>query len=244
MKCENCGGNLTLEDVVCPYCEALNQHAVEHIREMNRYKKDFEGTKEEVYSVTKNYAGISVRVIIIAVILILTIICGLLSGEAYSIRRHIKEAQRNDAKCKEIMDQYLEERNYYAFSAFCNENYIDVSDENYEEYKSILYATNYYTYLYDNIMRTVKPYEGADMNSYKDWITQYLNEFYKIFDDEDYWHYVGTSGETYEEAVKIRDQIHALLVAYCGVSKEEVERFPEMSSAERALAIEEGMKNE
>lgn len=81
MKCESCGGNLTLEDVVCPYCEAVNPHAIEHIRQMKRYQKDYEGTKEQVYDVTKRYVSVSVRIIVIAVLIVLIILCGVLSDE-------------------------------------------------------------------------------------------------------------------------------------------------------------------
>ena len=93
MKCEKCGGNLSLEDVVCPHCDTLNEHAVQHIRDMNKYKKDYEGTKQEVYTVTKSYAGISVRIVIIAILVVLIVACSLLSEEFYSMKRKSEQAK-------------------------------------------------------------------------------------------------------------------------------------------------------
>lgn len=242
MKCEKCGGNLTLEDVVCPHCDALNEHAVQHIRDMNRYKKEFEGTKEEVYSVTKSYAGITVRIIIIAVLIILTVICGLVSGEAYSIRRNIRraEANRNADEYKQRLEQYLADRDYYAFAAFCDENSIDTYEGNYTEYNHMIFATRYYSYIYDYIMGTLNPYEGMNMQNNIKWISDNLTEFYKIYNASEYsYYYIGDSEEKWEMVLEVQEQIHALLIAYCGLTQEEVDAFPNMSDAQRAVLLEE-----
>lgn len=233
-----------MEDVVCPYCDALNEQAVEHIREMNRYKREFEGTKENVYSVTKNYAGITVRIVILAVLVVLTIVCGILGGEVYSIRRNITQARRDDSKCKEIMEEYLAERDYYALSIFCEENSIYSSEEGFEEYDSIIYAANYYSYLYDSIMRTLKIYEWEDMQTYSTRIAQYLNDFCKIFKETDSYYFMGDTEKEKEVAAAMQEQIRALLMAYCGLTKEEAAALPDMSDAQRALVIEGGLLHE
>lgn len=243
MKCEKCGGNLTLEDVACPHCEAINEHAVQHIREMNRYKKDYEGTRKEVYSVTKAYAGLTVRIVILAVLVVLTIVCGVLSGEVYSIRRHLIEVARNDEECREQIEQYLKEREYYALAVFCDEKSIDTIEEGYEDYYGILYAAGQYRFFYDYVMYTLRPYEGSDMQTYADRIAELLSDFYKVFDESHYC-YVGTQGKQYQAVLEMQEQMNALLVAYCGVTPKEAEAFPTMTNAQRALAIEEGIANE
>lgn len=245
MKCESCGGNLTLEDVVCPHCEALNEHAVQHIREMNRYKSEFEDTREEVYSVTQSYAGITARVIVIAVLVVLIIVCGLLSGESYSIRSKMlrAEAKRNLKETKATIEAYLEERDYYALAAFSNAKRISAYDEDFEEYGNMIYAANQYSYLYDYIMKVWKPYEGMDMQNSVKWIAEQLTAFYKIFNKE-YVHYVGESGEAYEHAMQMQEQIQALLMAYCNLTKEEAEALPGMTNAERTLLLEERIIHE
>lgn len=245
MKCEKCGGNLTLEDVVCPYCEALNEHAVQHIREMNRYKREFEGTREDVYSVTKSYVGISTRIIVIAVLVVLTIVCGLLSGEVYSIRSNMlkAEAKKNLEESKATLDAFLESRDYYALAAFSNEKRISAYDEEFEEYGTMIYAAKQYSFLYDYVMKGVKPYEGMDMQNNVKWIAEQLTAFYKIFDPE-YVRYVGEAGADYEHALQMQEQIQALLMAYCNLTGEDVENLATMTNAERAILLEERIIHE
>ncbi len=245
MKCEKCGGNLTLEDVVCPHCEALNEHAVQHIREMNRYKSEFEDTREEVYSVTKSYVGISTRIIVIAVLVVLIIVCGLLSGEAYSIRGNMlrKEAVRSLEETCATMDSFLENRDYYALAIFCDERNIGTYDEEFAEYSSMIYASKQYVFLYDYIMKAVKPYEGMDMQNNVKWIAEQLNAFYKIFNTESI-HYVGESGVDYEHAMQMQEQMYALLMAYCNLTMEDVEALAAMTNAERTLLLEERIIHE
>ncbi len=242
MKCEQCGGNLTLEDVVCPYCEAVNPHAIQHIREMNRYKKEFEGTQKEVYSATRSYAGITARVIVLTVLIILTIICGVLGGEISSIRRNYleKQAVKNAEETIEILEQYLDDRDYYAFYLYCEENSIQSDTKGYEEYSCILRMTGYYRYFYDSLMWVLKPYSGDNTDRNAEYLSTYINDFYKLY-DEDTYNGIGDSTKNLEVAQGIEEQMKALLVAYCGVSKENADAFSEMTDAQRALAIEEGL---
>ena len=245
MKCEKCGGNLTLEDVVCPYCEALNEHAVEHIREMNRYKREFENTREEVYTVTKSYASITTRIAVIAVLVVLIIVCSILRDEAYSIRGDMlkAEAKKNREESTETLDCYLENRDYYALAAFSYEKNISSYEEDFPEYNNMLYAAKQYALLYDYILKAAYPYEGMDMQNNAKRIAEQLINFYKIFDKENF-HYVGESGRDYEHALQMQEQIKALLMAYCNLSKEEVETLANLTNAERTLLLEERIVHE
>ncbi len=247
MKCEKCGGNLTLEDVVCPYCEALNQHAVEHIREMNRYKKDYEGTKQEVYSATKNYIGVTVRLIIIAILVVLTVFSGILLGESYSIRRSIVEVKTksNAKEYTQIMEQYLAEREFYEFSMFCEANEITAYGDILSEYGNIVLMTNQYRYIYDYVMTIAYPREGQEMQLYIKWIGEYLDGFYKVYDREkNYLYDKGDEARNLEIAGQVQEQIHALLMAYCGLSQEDIDKLPTATSAERLTILEKGINYE
>ena len=37
MRCEYCGGNISLEAEECPYCGAPNKHAKQHAKDMKKY---------------------------------------------------------------------------------------------------------------------------------------------------------------------------------------------------------------
>lgn len=244
MKCKNCGGNLTLEDVVCPYCEAINEHAIEHIREMNRYKKDYEGTKQEVIDTTKNYAGITVRIIILAVLIVLMIVCGILGGKAFSIKRDITEATRSDDKCKKQIEEYLESRDYYALSVFLEAKSISTNSDDYENFRGVIYASSQYAYFYDYVMKVVKPREGSNVQSYYEWIGEEINSFYRVLDDTEFYCHVAPDHEHYEYILEMEEQMHALLITYCNLTQEQVENLRNMSKAEITLLIQEEAENE
>lgn len=45
MKCEFCGGTLSLENEYCPHCGRPNEHARKHIEDMRHYDSVYEETK-------------------------------------------------------------------------------------------------------------------------------------------------------------------------------------------------------
>ena len=118
MKCENCGGNLSLEDLACPHCGTINRQAQQHARDMRKYHGEFQDTQKAVYAVTKRYAGITTRVVIIAILLIITVIFAIVASESYSIKRNIlqKRAERNFEEYSAQMEQYL---GLYCFLCVC-----------------------------------------------------------------------------------------------------------------------------
>lgn len=48
MKCKNCGGEVRLEDLHCPYCGSPNEEAMRHARDMQHYRKEFQQTSSQV----------------------------------------------------------------------------------------------------------------------------------------------------------------------------------------------------
>ena len=240
MKCENCGGNLTLEDVVCPHCEAVNPHAIEHIRQMKRYQKDYEGTKEQVYDVTKRYVGVSVRIIVIAVLIVLIILCGILSDEGYSFHRKIKvaDAKRNKEEYATIIEDYLENNEYYALYSFFEAHYIEYSTEGYEEYRPLNYALTQYAFFYGDVIRVIYPYSEESLATYPGRLEGDLATFYKLYDEE-YYLNIFDNPKHKEDILKIEEQMNALLVAYCGLTPEEAEGLKDMSQAQRMSLLEE-----
>lgn len=245
MKCENCGGNLTLEDVVCPHCEAVNPHAIEHIRQMKRYQKDYEGTKEQVYDVTKRYVSVSVRIIVIAVLIVLIILCGILSDEGYSFYRNRAEA-KSERKVEEysaIIEEYLENQEYYALYSFFEANSIEYDTKGYEEYKTISHAVTQYVFLYGDVIRVIYPYSEESLKTYPGRIEGELASFYKLYDEENYVNIYDNPLHK-DEVLQIEAQINALLVAYCGLTPEEAEGLKDMSQAQRMSLLEERILHE
>ena len=250
MKCENCGGILSLEDAACPHCGTVNKHAQKHIEDMKRYQGEFQNTRESVYAVTKNYAGITARAVIITVLLILIVIFAVITGSTYDIRRELARSKsyRNYDEYSARIEQYLEEENYMALSAFCYAIYMESYDSPYAKYAPIERACNQYAYLYESIMDAYgRKQEGTgpdEMAGYAENISDQLNYFYESLDPEHYSYIVGADSEENLAALdSIEKKVRLLLQTYCGLTEEEAAGLQSLSNAKRMVLLEEKMGN-
>jgi hypothetical protein len=245
MKCENCGGNLTLEDVVCPHCESVNQHAIQHIRDMKRYRKDYEGTKEGVYSVIKNYVGVTVRIVIIAVLIVLIFLCARQREDSFSIKLNSmrKEAEKNAEEHKAVIDDYLENGEFRALDYYLEVNVIGVSMPAYEDYKAVFNAISNYSFFYADIIGYMHPSGEKNLATYPTRLEEDIRQFYELFDEEHYINiYIQPQHKEY--ILQMKDEMEALMITYCGLTEEEAEGIWEMSKAERMTLLEERLLHE
>ena len=82
MKCKYCGGEVGLEELVCPYCGQPNDQAVLHQKDMAAYRQRFHATETAVRQKAHQYAQIIPRVVLILTLLIGGIIMLAISSEA------------------------------------------------------------------------------------------------------------------------------------------------------------------
>lgn len=246
MKCNYCGGNLSLETEVCPYCGRPNEQAQKHVRAMKSYRSAFERTKRGVEDSTQRYTGATIRVVMIAVLFIVIIAAFLIGGNAYEFR-HMwiqNRAEKNASEYMEIMDRYLEEENFLAFNAFCNENYIYAYDNAYEKYAPVERVSQIYCYVYTDIMKVACPPEYQDMESILESLVESLDYFYGSLNMEDYLYYEGADNEQNRQALQTMEQnVTLMLQTYCGLSKEDAEDFKEQTKARRAVMLEEAVND-
>lgn len=240
MKCENCGGNLTLEDVVCPHCESVNQHAIQHIRDMKRYRKDYEGTKEGVYSVIKNYVGVTVRIVIIAVLIVLIFLCARQREDSFSIKLNSmkKEAEKNAEEYKAVIDDYLEAGEFRTLNYYLEMNVISASMPAYEDYKAVFNAISNYGFFYADIIGYMHPSGEKNLATYPTRLEEDIRQFYNLFDEENYINiYIQPQHKEY--IIQMKEEMEALMITYCGLTEEEAQDIWEMSKAERMTLLEE-----
>ena len=251
MKCENCGGNLSLETLRCPHCGSINKHAQKHVNDMNRYQGEFEETQNDVYTVTHNYAGIAARAGVIAGLFILIVILMLIIDNSYSIRSDYFE-RRADKRYEEysvIMDQYHAEEDYLGFYAFCQREYIDGYNTNYESYTPILRISHDYKYLYDAIMEFYTNKQDPKAQEYitksnRDRLINQMESFYEAMDMENYQYYEGADTEENRAVMEQMEQnIRALLRTYCGLTDDDLAEWSSMSNAGRIVVLEERLGN-
>lgn len=247
MKCEYCMGTLSLEDEYCPHCGQPNKHAKQHIKDMKRYQSEFENTRQYVYEKAGRYTDTTVRVIVIAILIVLIMATFLIGANSWSIRSSWQSASANRhyAKYSEIMDQYLAEEDYLGFNTFCNENYIRSYEEPYREkyclvmqiagsYSTVQDALLYYCFLEDEDYSEQAVDRAADALDY--FYRYYLNE------DDSYTDLYGES-ENFEQAASVMEyNIEQMLVAYGNFTQEEAATLPTLSKTKKAVLLEEKLE--
>lgn len=248
MKCDNCGGNLSLEDAFCPHCGKPNQHAAQHIKDMKHYKGEFEDTKQDVYQTTRAYTETTVRVVIAAVLIILIVASFVLAALSYDIKRDFarSKADKNFSKYSKLLDGYLEEENYQEFNAFVNEHQISTYDNKYEQYFAVRRAAQAYATVYEYMMQVATPPKYVeDLTDSIERMTTQLEYFYDVVNSENYEEYEGSDAELYVTSIEnMEKNVQALLVTYIHMTPEDAAQMKTMTNAKRAYLIEESLDNE
>ena len=245
MKCGYCGGALSLEDERCPHCGQLNQHAQKHIADMRKYKGEFEHTKNYVYEKTRLYTQITVRMIILAVLAILTVGLYVLRDNAYSISRdwvRSDAAKRYEQYSKEL-DGYLAEENFRAFSSFCEAHRLDSYEGKYApKYGRVIRVVNSYIYLYDSLIKYAFPESDITIEQAK-LTADDMSYFYRNLDYTPGYGVEDENDPAVTKAIETMvDNVERFLMTYCGFTQEEAESMRELSEARRIVMLEEKLE--
>jgi hypothetical protein len=244
MKCEFCGGDLSLEAEVCPHCGRLNKHAQQHIKDMKHYKGQFESTQQGVYSVTRKYTEITTRIIVIA--LLVVGIVGFLLAAAFSwdIKYNWRKAdiKRNAKEYIAVLEEYMEAEEFAKLDAFCQEKYIDTySCDAYDPYAAVIRTAGHYTDFYLTFMGCVdKEFTGT-----AEWMCDQLNFFYNSLDPENYTYMSSADNPDAMKALeKMESDVELMLQVYLGLTPEEIASLKDMTEAQRTVLIEEKFTDE
>lgn len=247
MKCKYCGGNISLEASYCPYCGKPNEHAVKHERDMQTYHRVYEDTRSDVQEAAHKYTGTTVRMAVIAFLVIINILLLVLASKGYDIKRAwVQNQMENNAKeVKMQLDQYLEEEDYLSFVSFCDENYIRTYDSEFEDYVVEERAGRNYAYVYYAVMRVANPPSYADQEDQVEMLSETLDSYYRSVDIDEYEYYENFDKRKAQELFeRMNKKVEVLLCTYCRLSEEEAKNLQEMSGAKRAVTLEEALFDE
>lgn len=241
MKCKHCGGNLSLEDAFCPHCGQPNEDARQHVADMERYQDNFEDTREDVYTVTRKFSGITARAVIIAGLTVLCLVIFLMSENWWSIRRSVIQAESKvqAQSYKEQMVQYLENEEYRDLAAFCNSHYIHYYEDDYAEYGPVMQAATYYEYTYETIMRLTTSTSQDMMNAYISDLVEYYRFCEKAEEMDEYQADTKLGDLSRKSIAQMDANTKAMLRAYLGFTEEEAEDFRGMRKSEKMLILEQ-----
>lgn len=246
MKCEYCGGTLYLEDENCPYCGRPNPHARQHIEDMRRYEGEFESTKKYVYDRTRTYTQVVVRVVVLALLVIMSVGLYILEDNTYTLIRRWernRSDKRYDEYCK-ILDEYLEEENYRAFAGFCQVHMLDNYYGEYaEKYGKLIWANRYYVYLMDYLSAY------AFSNDYitdlqPKWVAEEMEYFYRNLEEAPVAYIAEVTDDPLitEALDKMEKNVQDFLIVYCGFTREEAQSMRDLNNAKRQILLEEKLE--
>lgn len=235
---------MSLEDEKCPHCGELNPNAQQHIKDMKHYKGEFDRTRWDVYSTVGKYKQMTVRIVLIAVLIVCIGITWLVSTNAYSIRRNMleRESARNVKKYCAQLDQYIEQENFEAIVQFSDEHAINVSIEEYDPYVPVIWTATYYQYICKEIMNLAVDLDDEELEPTLKRLGDDLAYFYSSCDPERYSYYKGADCEQNRKAIhRMKENVLLMMQTYCGLTKEECEGFENLSDAKKTALIEERM---
>ncbi len=243
MKCPHCGGEMSLEDKLCPYCGMPNEEAAEHAREMRRYRESYRKTEAEVKEKTKRQTARFTKIILSLVLILLSVAAVWFGRNAYSFRYNQKRADavRHADAYREKLDSFLKEGDYAAFLSFAEREKISFYEEPYEEYIRIADVGRHYLYFLDDTRKLLVREKYTDLGSMTEYIADALDDLAKDLADP-YDYYQGVDSEKSRLAVEdMTGEIRAVLIRYFGFTEEEAEDVFTMSGANRRLLLERGM---
>lgn len=246
MKCDYCGGTLSLENESCPHCGRPNPHARQHIEDMRRYEGEFERTKKYVYDKTKTYTQIVVRMIILAALVILSVGLFVLADNAYSLLRDWErnKSEKKYSEYSQILDGYLEEENFRAFVSFCEAHNLESYHDAYAaKYQRVIWVSRYYVYLMDYLSDYAFP-KSYTTQKQAEWVADEMGYFYQYLDQDpaDYYMEVEHDPVVVQALDTMEKNVEQFLIVYCGFTGEEAQSMREISSARRQLLLEEKLE--
>lgn len=246
MKCENCGGQMGLEDEVCPYCGTPNSMALQHQSDMRRFQQEYQRTQTDVIEKTSFMQQHGSWLVILAVLLVALVGGIILHVNAWDIGYSMREGNiaRSAAEDGQVLDGYLESGDYGKFAGYYRANDISMNNDN--PYQGLYWAASSYVDLVQYIaaMHNDQSYlfKPERISTTCEYMADDLNRIYTL--EKQYASYI----DEYLPADKkvyledIRDRTRVIAETYLGLTEEDIQEIPNMSEQKLAATIEEGIK--
>ena len=246
MKCRYCGGPLNLEDAYCPHCGRPNELAKKHLKDMQKYQGEFEETKEEVYRQTRRVNAVAVRIALISVMVVASIICYIVGSNSWSVIRNSRRrsSRANAEQHMETINAMIGEEDYRSIAAYIDYWNIDAWSDEFTPVSRVIQAARSYSYVYDDILRLAFRGEYDDPERMLEYLAGDLSSFTDALGRETYGESEEDIAREEEILRRMSTDLSKYLVAWCGVSREDAERFFTLSSARQAIILEEAWQDE
>ena len=227
MKCPHCGAQIGLEEKYCPFCGLPNEFARKHQEDMDRYEQEFQQTQSEVYQKTRHFTSLTVPLTVIFVLILL------------NIHSHLSKHQEN-------IDTYIQNGDFCGLSYYYSQNSLYYEDA-FDKYNALISASDSYRNIYRILVDTSSSCNNYyfDSDEISHTITTLARDVHDIYNLEDNYSYNAEeyfTDETNAALTDLRTQTKAILVAYAGLTPEEAEALPDLSSRKQKEYLERGLE--
>ena len=240
MKCDFCGSNMELEQLYCPNCGKKNTHAARHQQDMQRYKHEFNVTKEEVIGNSRRFNTRTALITIICVLTALSACCFLASSYSYEIRQYItdrKIAADKEEHVKKITEM-MSDRDYNGLYHYVRHNRLEYSDSM-REYETVFLCTRCYHNLF---LETVGLYEKDEPGKNdQDTISIIAGNIINLeeYTNEKYIRDVEKTESNLQFFQMTKEEATGLVKAYFGLTDEEAGGIYDMTKARLTVLLED-----
>lgn len=246
MKCKYCGGDVSLDDHFCQHCGRPVDQAQRHQMEMEQYEAEFEETKQEALEKISVASGggfpVGIRLAIIGV-LIAALVFMFANFDPYTVheRKEQRAAKRNYDAYIAQMEDYLDNRDYATFSAFCRKHQLEYNKD-YRNYRSIITASMYYNNIYRALQELAfVTKDKADRGYYLKELSKYINNFYEGVGDDRYLDREEDPDRVQKVTGEMEADLKVLFERYLGLSREETDSLRGLTQSKRTVLIEQAL---
>ncbi len=225
MKCTNCGADFASDQLRCPYCGTVNEHALKLAKELQTYDAAYEKERDELLENGTNQVlrhltfGLGLVFLVIAIVSL-----GFVAFYQYrfSGKSSYQVSGARLAWNKEMIANYLEEGQY--LRAYLLASTTDPTGErfqNYPEYADELYDIYNYSIILIGVLQSMESMdEGDNYAALRDTDVISMQIFY------------GSEGNS---AVKdeLVDEVDGYLRNYYRLTEEEIEKLKTLGSGKQ-----------
>lgn len=244
MNCPNCRAPLMIEDKFCRYCGTENPYFTQHREDMKEFTEEFRETKQEVLSKTKHTIRINANISIICVLITLNLLVFLGMANTWGISSAYNNwrTNKNEATVRATLEEYSDAGDINGFYHYYQNN-VHGYNNNLDDYDAVNRVVTQYSYIYDNILDITVCYEEdgyCDISERSIYVSDSLVYFYKYLEQDEYDDPAEFTEEHLATMHLAQEQLELLLEGYLNIAPEDIPALLELSSARRALIIEEG----
>ena len=246
MKCKNCGGEIRLEDLYCPYCGGPNEEAHMHARDMQHYRRAFQQTRQDVIERAGTQSRRAIRIAAVAFLAVAIGVNVFLQANSYALNRMFRDSalKRNIPAYVARLNAFLEEEDYIGFSAFCSNKGLSMYDKPFEDYYVIYRTASDYKYAVEELMQLINPGRYSSNDYVMKYASEQIQSFYEDLDPEKYSYYDNYDTPFVQKHLEnMADAMDALCIAYLDMTPEEAHGLRSMTRGNRIILIERGIAN-